>query len=91
MEKDLQVRSTIEEWEKFRKEADSMILAGRICISQASDCYDDPQTRHRGRVKSAIIKAESKLEKLSDKMLQARKYSTDTARFEAFTAEGMHS
>ena len=72
---DVRMRNSYADWIAFCREADSIIFAARIQISEASDCYDESRTPHRGRLKSGIIKAESRLEKLSNKMLQRREFS----------------
>lgn len=74
---DIKMRQAFTEWTAFCKEADSIILEARVQISEANDCYDDSHTPHRGKLKSAIIKAESRLEKLSNKMLHRREFSEE--------------
>lgn len=78
---DMRMRKAFIDWTAFCKKADSIVMDARIQISEASDCYDDSRTPHRGKLKSAIIKAESRLEKLSKKMLHRREFSEE--RFQA--------
>lgn len=74
---DTQLRKAYADWVEFCKEADSIILDARVQISEATDCYNDSRTKSRSKLKSAIIKSELKLEKLSDKMLQRTKFSEE--------------
>lgn len=71
---DIRIRNAYSDWLAFCREADSIVLDARIQISEASDCYDDPHTINRGKLKSAIIRSESRLGKLSDHMLQRKKF-----------------
>ena len=71
------MRSAYSDWLVFCKEADSIVLDARIQISEASDCYDDSHTANRGKLKSAIIRSETRLGKLSDHMLQRKKFSEE--------------
>lgn len=72
---DVKMREAFKDWEAFRKNADKIVMDARIQISEANDCYNDPDTPNRGKLKAAIIRAEERLEKLSDKMLKGRKYT----------------
>lgn len=77
---DIRMRKAFTDWMEFCREADSIVLDARIQISEASDCYDDPHTINRGKLKSAIIRSESRLGKLSDHMLQQKNFTQ--ARFQ---------
>ena len=49
------------------------MFAARVQISRAADRLDDPALVHRRQLKNKIINAEAQLEKLSDKLLAAKK------------------
>lgn len=74
---DIKMRKALTDWMEFCRKADSIVLDARIQISQASDCYDDPHTANRAKLKSAIIRSETRLGKLSDHMLQRKKFSEE--------------
>lgn len=77
---DIRMRKAFTDWMGFCQQADSIVMDARIQISQATDCYDDPNTTKRGKLNSAIIRSEKRLGKLSDHMLQRKKFTK--ARFQ---------
>lgn len=74
---DIRMRKALADWTAFCSEADSIVMDARIQISQATDCYYDPHIANRSKLKSAIIRSESRLGKLSDHMLQRKKFPED--------------
>jgi hypothetical protein len=55
---DAAVRATKVDWDQFLSESYAVVNAACVRISEANDRADDPGIRHKGRLRSAIIKAE---------------------------------
>jgi len=79
---DAEVRSAIADWEQFLVQSDSIVDAACIKISQATDKLENGQVHHKGRHKSAIIKAQAKMEKLSDMLMAAKKIRPENYKFD---------
>ena len=78
---DVEARNAIANWEKFLVQSDLVVDDACVKISQATDKLENGPLKNKGRQKSAIIKAEAKMEKLSDMLLVARKIKTENYRF----------
>jgi len=82
---DVAVRSAITDWDQFLAESYSAVDDACIKISRATDKADDPGIKHQGKLKSAIIKAESRMDKLSDMLLKAKKIQEHNYHFNEST------
>jgi hypothetical protein len=77
--KDIEVRKAVSEWTQFIKESDSVILSAKIQISRAVDRSDDPKWKHNLKFRNEIYHADGKLERLSEKLLWAKKFEKKEA------------
>lgn len=71
--KDVSARIAIAEWHDFIKESDSIILSATKQISSAVDMTDDAKLKHKFKFKNDIYLADGKLERLSEKLLWAKR------------------
>jgi hypothetical protein len=75
--KDTEARAAIADWEKFLLESEAVVDNACIKIAQATDKMESSPSKHKGKFRSAIIKADDRMEKLSDMLLYARKIKTE--------------
>lgn len=87
---DLAVRTAIADWSQFVAESLSVVDDACVKIAQATDKVDNPGI-HRGRLRSAIIKAEGRVEKLSDMLLKAQKIKPHNYKFDDRTLDEIAS
>ncbi len=71
---DIFVRKTVEDWEKFLRQADSTIMAAEKDISVANDRLYDLKSG-RSRLKGSIVKAETRLETLCERLQRISAYN----------------
>jgi hypothetical protein len=72
--KDIKVCKAITNWDEFVTESDSVILSAKIQISRAVDRSDTPKLKHNLKFRNEIFRADAKLERLSEKLLWAKKF-----------------
>jgi len=82
---DTEARTAITDWEKFLVQSEGIVNKACVKISQATDRMEFSESKHKGKLRSAIIKADERVEKLSDMLLDARKIKPENYRFNKAT------
>jgi hypothetical protein len=86
---DTEVRAAIADWEKYIVQSKAVVDDACIKISQATDRMEFSELKHKGKLRSAIIKASESMEKLSDMLLDARKIKPENYRFDEATLQNI--
>jgi hypothetical protein len=86
---DTEVRAAIADWEKYIVQSKAVVDDACIKISQATDRIEFSESKHKGKLRSAIIKASEKMEKLSDMLLYARKIKPENYSFDEATLQNI--
>ena len=88
---DVAVRTAITDWNEFLAASEIAVDDACVRISQAADKADDPETKHRWKLKSAIIKSEKRMDNLSSLLLSAKKIKQDNYHFDDGSLEDIES
>lgn len=63
---DTKARAAIEDWDKFLLQSEGVVHNASIKIAQARDRMEYSKSKHKSKSRSAIIKANERMEKLSN-------------------------